>query len=84
MTSTTKDKLNDAETHGSTLATPTFREGEFSEEGQRLAKAAEAASLNAIKELHAAGIPAVYMKDRKLIRLYPDGHEEVFKELPPL
>ena len=46
---------------------------------RRLAKSAREASRAAIKRLLAAGIPAYYVKDGNLVRLHPDGHEEILK-----
>ncbi len=48
---------------------------------RRLAEQARLAGVNAIRELHAAGIPAFYERDGKLVKFCPDGHEEVVKEL---
>ena len=47
---------------------------------RKLARSAREASRAAIRRLLAKGIPAVFVKGRDLIRLYPDGHEEVIKE----
>lgn len=47
---------------------------------RKLAKSAREASRAAIRRLLDKGIPAVFVKGRDLIRLYPDGHEEVIKE----
>jgi hypothetical protein len=46
---------------------------------RRLAKSAREASRAAIKRQLAAGLPAVFVKDNNLIRLHPDGHEEILK-----
>ena len=45
-----------------------------------LVKSAARAGKNAVKKLHAKGIPASFGRDGKLIKLYPDGHEEVIGE----
>lgn len=37
---------------------------------------------NAIKALHAAGLPAHQIRKGRLIAVYPDGHEQVLKDLP--
>ncbi len=55
-------------------------ESEQPEYVRRLAKAAWEAGQNAIKQLLAAGIPAVFMENGNLIRLYPDGHKEIIEE----
>ncbi|MBP5638159.1 MAG: hypothetical protein J6X55_01675 [Victivallales bacterium] len=47
---------------------------------RNLAKAAREASRAAIKRLLGKGIPVVFVKGKDLIRLYPDGHEEIIKE----
>ncbi len=44
---------------------------------RRLAKSAREASRAAIRRLQAAGIPAYYAKGRDLVRLLPDGREEI-------
>lgn len=48
---------------------------------RRLAKSAAEASRHAIEELLAKGIPVASLRDRQLIRLYPDGHEEIIEDL---
>ena len=55
-------------------------ESEQPEYVRRLSKAAWEAGQNAIKQLLAAGIPAVFMEKGNLIRLHPDGHKEIIKE----
>ena len=55
-------------------------ESQQPEYARRLAKAAREASRAAIKRLLDKGIPVVFVKGKDLIRLYPDGHEEVIKE----
>ena len=47
---------------------------------RRLAKSAREASRVAIKRLMKAGVPAYYMKDGNLVRLNPDGYEEIIEE----
>lgn len=47
---------------------------------RRLAKSAREASRDAIKRLLNAGIPAYYVKNGNLVRLDPDGHEEIIEE----
>jgi hypothetical protein len=47
---------------------------------RRLAKSAREASRAAINRLMKAGIPAYYMKDGNLVRLNPDGREEIIEE----
>lgn len=47
---------------------------------RKLAKSAREASRNAIKRLLEQGIPAVYGKGKDIVRLYPDGHEEIIKK----
>ncbi len=47
---------------------------------RRLAKSAREASRAAIRRLQAAGIPAYYIKGRDLVRLLPDGREEIVEE----
>jgi hypothetical protein len=37
---------------------------------------------NAIKGLHAAGLPAHQIRNGQLVAIYPDGREQVLKELP--
>ena len=55
-------------------------ESQQPEEVRRLSKLAWEAGQDAIRRLHEKGIPAVFVKGRNLIRLYPDGHEEIIKE----
>ncbi len=55
-------------------------ESEQPEYVRRLSKAAREAGQNAIKQLLAASIPASFMENGNLIRLYPDGHKEIFEE----
>ena len=47
---------------------------------RRLSRSAAEAGRDAIRRLHAAGIPAVFERDGKIIESYPDGHEEVLPE----
>ena len=47
---------------------------------RKLAKSAREASRNAIKRLLEQGIPAVYGKGKDIVRLYPDGHEEIIEK----
>ena len=47
---------------------------------RKLARSARKASHTAIKRLLDKEIPAVFVKGRDLIRLYPDGREEFIKE----
>ncbi len=47
---------------------------------RRLAKSAREASRAAIKRLLKAGILAYYLKDGNLVRLNPDGREEIIEE----
>ena len=47
---------------------------------RKLSKTAWEAGQAAIKRLLDKGIPAVFVKGKDLIRLYPDGHEEIIKE----
>ncbi len=56
-------------------------ESKWPEYVRRLSKSAAAASQHAIEELFAAGIPAVFARDGKLVKQYPDGHEEILKEV---
>ena len=55
-------------------------ESEQPEYVRRLAKSAREASRNAIKRLLSKGIPAYYVKDGNLVRLNPDGHEDIIEE----
>lgn len=55
-------------------------ESEQPEYVRRLSKAAWEAGQNAIKQLLSAGIPASFMENGNLIRLYPDGHKEIIEE----
>ncbi|MBO4345012.1 MAG: hypothetical protein J5833_04615 [Victivallales bacterium] len=55
-------------------------ESEQPEYVRRFSKAAWDAGQNAIKQLLAAGIPATFMENGNLIRLYPDGHKEIIEE----
>ena len=52
-------------------------ESEWPEDVRRLAYSAREASRDAIRRLQAAGIPAYYCKGKDLVRLMPDGHEEI-------
>ena len=47
---------------------------------RKLAESAREASRASIKRLLGKGIPVVFVKRKDLVRLYPDGHEEVIKE----
>ena len=51
-----------------------------SEEARKLSRSVWEAGQAAIKRLLSKGIPAVFVKGKDLIRLYPDGHEEIIKE----
>ena len=55
-------------------------ESQQPEDVRQLSKTAWDAGQAAIKRLLAKGIPAVFVKGRNLIRLYPDGYEEIIKE----
>ena len=55
-------------------------ESQWPEYIRRLSKSAAEAGRDAIRRLHAAGIPAVFERDGKIIKSYPDGHEEVLPE----
>ncbi|MBP1582369.1 MAG: hypothetical protein J6866_00305 [Victivallales bacterium] len=55
-------------------------ESEQPEYVRELAKAAREASRAAIKRNLDNGIPVAFVKGKDLIRLYPDGHEEIIKE----
>ena len=55
-------------------------ESEQPEYVRRLSKAAREAGRDAVRRLLAAGIPAVFMENGNLIRLYPDGHKEIIEE----
>ena len=65
-----------------TLAPVEYRteESQQPEDIRRLAKAAREAGQDAVRRLLGKGIPVVYLKGKDLIKLYPDGHEEVIKE----
>ncbi len=52
-------------------------ESQWPEYRKRLRRSAAEAGRDAIRRLHAAGIPAVFERDGKIIKSYPDGHEEV-------
>ena len=54
---------------------------EWPEHLRKLEKAANAASENAIRKLHAAGIPTFFGQDGKLMKRYPDGRLEVVGNL---
>ncbi len=55
-------------------------ESQWPEYIRRLSRSAAEAGRDAIRRLHAAGIPAVFERDGKIIESYPDGHEEVLLE----
>ena len=55
-------------------------ESQWPEYIRRLSRSAAEAGRDAIRRLHAAGIPAVFERDGKIIESYPDGHEEVLPE----
>ena len=52
-------------------------EAQWPEYVRLLSKSAAEAGRDAIRRLHAAGVPAVFARDGKIIKSYPDGHEEV-------
>ena len=55
-------------------------ESQWPEYIRRLSNSAAEAGRDAIRRLHAAGIPAVFERDGKIIESYPDGHEEILPE----
>jgi len=55
-------------------------ESQWPEYIRRLSRSAAEAGRDAIRRLHAAGIPAVFERDGKIIKSYPDGHEEILPE----
>ena len=65
-----------------TLAKVEFltEESEQPECVHRLSKAARDAGRDAVKRFQEAGIPAVFMGNGNLIRMYPDGHKEIIEE----
>ena len=50
---------------------------------KKLAKAARECSAEAVRRTLAAGRPVTFIADNKVLRRWPDGHEEVLEELPP-
>lgn len=50
---------------------------------KRLAKAARECSAEAVRRTLAAGRPVTFIAGNKVLRRWPDGHEEVLEELPP-
>ena len=55
-------------------------ESQWPEYIRRLSRSAAEAGRDAIRRLHAAGIPAVFERDGKIIKSYSDGHEEILPE----
>ena len=53
-----------------------------SSEAAALQKSAERASKNAVQAAFAKGLPVTVGRDGKIIRLYPDGREEIIGEYP--
>ena len=53
---------------------------ELSPEAAALQKSAERASKNAVQAAFAKGLPVTIGRDGKILRLYPDGHEEIVGE----
>ena len=54
----------------------------LSPEAAALQKSAERASQNAVRAAFSKGLPVTVGRDGKILRLYPDGHEEVVGEYP--
>ena len=53
-----------------------------SREAAALQKSAERASKNAVRAAFAKGLPVTIGRNGKILRLYPDGHEEIIGEYP--
>lgn len=54
---------------------------ELSPEEQMLADAAREASAKAVAETFALGLPITVAKGDKIVRIYPDGKEEIIGDL---
>ena len=50
---------------------------------RKLAKAARECSAEAVRRTFEAGLPITILVDNRIIRRWPDGREELVKELPP-
>ena len=50
---------------------------------KQLVKAAKACSHRAIEQAVALGIPYTIRKENQIVRIQPDGTEDILKELPP-
>ena len=55
-------------------------ESEWPLEIRRLVNSAREAGRHAVQELLDSGIPAVFLEDGKIVKLFPDGHKEVIQE----
>ena len=51
---------------------------------KKLAKAAREASREAVRRTFEAGLPITILVGNKIVRRWPDGHEELVKELEEL
>ena len=78
----TEERITHIQMADGTLAPVEYQteESQQPEYVRKLSKIAWEAGQAAIKRLLEKGIPAVFVKGRNLIRLYPDGHEEIIKE----
>lgn len=54
----------------------------LSPEAAALQKSAERASQNAVQAAFSKGLPVTVGRDGKILRLYPDGREEIVGEYP--
>lgn len=50
---------------------------------KKLAKAAKECSAEAVRQAFAAGLPITILVGNRIVRRWPDGREELVKELPP-
>ena len=78
----TEERITHIKMADGTLAPVRYmtEESEQPEYVRKLSKSAWEAGQAAVKRLLSKGIPVVYLKGKNIIRLYPDGHEEIIKE----
>ena len=55
----------------------------MTEMDRKLAKAARECSAEAVRRTFAAGRPITILVGNRIVRRWPDGHEDFVKELPP-
>ena len=55
----------------------------MTEMDRKLAKAARECSAEAVRRTFAVGRPITILVGNRIVRRWPDGHEDFVKELPP-